>query len=95
MEEKKRKGYKTSKAQVEANKRYLMKNEEAKEKKKISNLKSNGKKFILEYAKLEELEDYEKFIEERKKLLKNCWHNQNIMIYLKHRKKDKKILNNK
>lgn len=74
MEEKKRKGYKTSKAQVEANKRYLMNNEEAKEKKKISNLKSNGKKFILEYANLEELEDYEKFIKERKDILKKVPH---------------------
>lgn len=71
MEEKKRKGYKTSKAQVEANKRYLMNNEEAKEKKKISNLKSNGKKFVLTYAKLEELEEFESFIKERKKILKN------------------------
>ncbi|ALF17414.1 hypothetical protein [Fusobacterium animalis] len=70
MEEKKRKGYKTSKKQVEANNRYLENNEGAKEKKKISNLKSNGKKFILAYAKLEELEEYENFIKERKKNLK-------------------------
>ena len=70
MEEKKRKGYKTSKKQVEANNRYLENNEGAKEKKKISNLKSNGKKFILAYAKLEELEEYENFIKERKKKLK-------------------------
>lgn len=67
MEERKRKGYKTSKKQVEANNRYLENNEEARERKKISNLKSNGKKFILEYANLEELEDYEKFIKKRKK----------------------------
>lgn len=71
MEEKKRKGYKTSKGQVEANNRYLENNEGAKEKKKISNLKSNGKKFILDYANLEELEDYEKFIKERKDILKS------------------------
>lgn len=70
MEEIKRKGYKTSKGQVEANNRYLENNEGAKEKKKISNLKSNGKKFILAYAKLEELEEYENFIKERKKNLK-------------------------
>ena len=70
MEEKKRRGYKTSKGQVEANNRYLENNEGAKEKKKISNLKSNGKKFILSYAKLEELEEYENFIKERKKNLK-------------------------
>ena len=70
MGEKKRRGYKTSKGQVEANNRYLENNKGAKEKKKISNLKSNGKKFILEYANLEELEDYEKFIKERKKNIK-------------------------
>ena len=80
MEEIKRKGYKTSKGQVEANNRYLENNEGAKEKKKISNLKSNGKKFILAYAKLEELEEYENFIKERKKNLKKYWHNQMIMI---------------
>ena len=34
MEEKKRKGYKTSKAQVEANERYLEKNPEARPNKK-------------------------------------------------------------
>ncbi len=70
MEEKKRRGYNTTKAQVEANNRYLETKEGAKEKKKISNLKSNGKKFILDYAKLEELKEYEKFIKERKKNLK-------------------------
>lgn len=70
MKEKKRKGYKTSKGQVDANNRYLENNEGAKEKKKISNLKSNGKKFILEYANLEELKDYENFIKERKNTLK-------------------------
>ena len=45
----KRKGYKTMLEQMEANKRYLEKNKEAKEKKKITSLRSNGKNFIKNY----------------------------------------------
>ena len=48
----KRKGYKKSEEQVAANNRYLKNNKEAREKKKISNYKSNAKNFILKYSNL-------------------------------------------
>lgn len=67
MEEKKRKAYKTVEQQVEANRRYLANNPEAKEKNKISNYKSKAKKFIKEFATLEDLEELLLMIEERKK----------------------------
>lgn len=72
MEEKsvKRKGYKTTEQQTAANKRYLENNPEAKEKKKISNYKSNGKTFIKNFATLEDLQELELLIEERKNILK-------------------------
>ena len=72
MEEKtvKRKGYKTTEQQTSANKRYLENNPEAKEKKKISNYKSNGKTFIKNFATLEDLQELELLIEERKNILK-------------------------
>lgn len=72
MEEKsvKRKGYKTLEQQTAANKRYLENNPEAKEKKKISNYKSNGKTFIKNFATLEDLQELELLIEERKNILK-------------------------
>lgn len=69
-EVKKRKGYKDIKKQIEADKRYLANNPEAKEKKKISAMKSNGKRFIKEFATLEELEEIRILINEREKELK-------------------------
>lgn len=66
----KRKGYKTSKEQVEANNRYLESNKEARERKKISNYKSNAKNFILKYANLEDLKEIESFIKKRENVIK-------------------------
>ena len=66
MERKKRKGYKTMDQQKEADKRYLEKHPEAKEKKKISAMKSNAKRFIKEFAKIEDLEELEKLIQNKK-----------------------------
>lgn len=64
--EEKRKGYKTKEGQKEADKRYLEKHPEAKEKKKISAMKSNTKRFIKDYATLEELEELENLIKNKK-----------------------------
>ena len=65
MEEKKRKGYKTQKQQNEANKRYRA-TEEGKEKTKHSTYKSRARVFINEIASLEELEELEMLIKNRK-----------------------------
>ena len=65
----KRKGYKTMSEQMEANKRYLEKNKEAKEKKKITSLRSNGKNFIKNYSDMASLKEFEILIKERKKEL--------------------------
>ena len=66
----KRKGYKKSEEQVAANNRYLKNNKEAREKKKISNYKSNAKNFILKYANLEDLKEIENFIKKRENVIK-------------------------
>jgi hypothetical protein len=65
----KRKGYKTMLEQMEANKRYLENNKEAKEKKKITSLRSNGKNFIKNYSDMASLKEFEALIQERKKEL--------------------------
>lgn len=70
METKKRKGYSTQDAQNEANKRYLANNPEAKEKFKISSLRSNAKRFINSYSNLDELKELEELILARKEVLK-------------------------
>ncbi len=70
-EKKKRKGYKTIEQQMAATKRYMENNPEAKEKRKSSNYKSNGKNFIKNYATLEDLQEFEELISERKNYLKN------------------------
>ncbi|MHB9299177.1 hypothetical protein ACW0S4_12125 [Fusobacterium polymorphum] len=64
-----RKGYKDIKKQIEANERYLEKNEEAKLKKKIISLRGNGKNYIKNYADLLGLQEFEILIKERKKEL--------------------------
>ena len=64
--EEKRKGYKTKEGQKEADKRYLEKHPEAKEKKKISAMKSNAKRYIREFATLQELEELEILIKNKK-----------------------------
>lgn len=66
MEEKKRKGYKTQTQQYEAEKRWLENNPEAREKKRLNSLKSSAKRFIKDFATLEELEEIEKLIKDRK-----------------------------
>lgn len=66
MEEKKRKGYKTKEGQKKANERYLENNPEAKEKKKINSMRSNTKRFIRDYATLEELKELENLIKNKK-----------------------------
>ena len=65
MEEKKRKGYKTQEQQNEANKRYRA-TEEGKEKTKHSTYKSRARVFINEIATLEELEELEMLIKNKK-----------------------------
>jgi len=65
MEEKKRKGYKTQEQQNEANKRYRA-TEEGKEKTKHSTYKSRARVFINEMATLEELEELEMLIKNKK-----------------------------
>lgn len=52
-------------AQVEANKRYLEKNPEAKERANRSRLKSTCCRFIREFATIEELEELLELIEKR------------------------------
>lgn len=64
--EEKRKGYKTKEGQKKANERYLENNPEAKEKKKINSMRSNAKRFIRDYATLEELEELENLIKNKK-----------------------------
>ena len=66
MEEKKRKGYSTKEGQKEADKRYLEKHPEAKEKKKINSMRSNAKRYIREFATPEELEELEILIKNKK-----------------------------
>lgn len=71
MEEvKKRKAYKTTEQQLAAEKRYLENNPEAKKKKRINTMRSETKKFIREFATLEELKELEEMIELRKEELK-------------------------
>lgn len=69
-EKKKRKGYKTIEQQMAATKRYLENNPKAKELQKKSVAKSQAKKYINEYATIEELKEIEQLIEERKKSFK-------------------------
>lgn len=71
MEVKKRKGYSTQAQQTEATRRYLANNPQARERKKISTLKSSGKKFIRENATLEDLEEFKQLIKERENIIKN------------------------
>lgn len=74
MEEKKRRGYKTKEQQTAANKRWEERNPEAKEKNKISRLKSTAKRFVKQYASDIELDELQVFIKEKKgeiKMLKN------------------------
>ncbi|WP_338948195.1 hypothetical protein [Fusobacterium varium] len=66
----KRRGYASTEQQVEANKRYLEANPDAKERKKILSMKSAGKNFIKNYSSLEDLEMFKSLIEEREKILK-------------------------
>ncbi|MDK4481524.1 hypothetical protein MWG07_10005 [Fusobacterium necrophorum] len=66
MEVKKRKGYKTQEQQTQATKAYR-ETEKGKKSTLRSNYKSNCKKFIREFADLEELEELETLIQERKK----------------------------
>ncbi|WP_336182012.1 hypothetical protein [Fusobacterium polymorphum] len=65
MEEKKRKGYKTQEQQNEANKRYRA-TEEGKKNTKHSTYKSRARVFINEMATLEELEELENLIKNKK-----------------------------
>nr|DAG03350.1 MAG TPA: hypothetical protein [Siphoviridae sp. ct6rT12] len=64
--EEKRKGYKTKEGQKKANERYLEKNPEAKERKKINSMRSNTKRFINEFANPQELEELEILIKNKK-----------------------------
>ena len=64
MEKKKRKYVYNKEKQMEANKRYLENHPEAKERRKISNYKSNTKTFIKKYATKENLIELRNLIEE-------------------------------
>ena len=64
QKQKKRKGYNNIFDQMEANKRYLENHPEAKERRKISNNKSNTKTFIKKYDTKENLIELRNLIEE-------------------------------
>lgn len=64
--EEKRKGYKTTQQQLEANKRYLENNPEARVKKQYSSERSTAKRFIGK-STLEDLEMLKNLIDERMK----------------------------
>lgn len=66
MEQEKRKAYKTSKQQLEANKRYLENNPEARVKKQYSSERSTAKRFIAKSTS-EDLEMLKTLIDERLK----------------------------
>lgn len=61
--------YKTSEAQRRATKKW---DEENKKYKRIRDYRSKGLKFIREYSEMDDLEEFEEVIENRKKLLKNA-----------------------
>ncbi len=65
----KRKGYKTMAQQIATDMKYLESDPDAAMRKKVSNYKSNGKAFITKYASLEDLQEFEKLIQDRKELL--------------------------
>ena len=69
MEKEKRKGYKDPEGQKRANERYLKNNPEAVSKGTIRSIKSNAKRYIREFANLEELNELEILIKNRKKVL--------------------------
>lgn len=71
MEEvKKRKAFSTKEQRNEAQKKYIS-SEKGKEAQKKATSKSQTKKYINEYATLEELEEIEQLIMKRKNVLKN------------------------
>lgn len=70
-EVKKRRGYKTKEQQNEAMKRYYNNNPDAKLKKTITTAKGQCKRFIKEFATLEELQEIRILIDSREKELKN------------------------
>lgn len=67
--EKKRKGYQSSKAQVEANKRYLERHPEQRKKKRVGTLRSECKNFIKNHATLEEIIELRELLSEREEFL--------------------------
>lgn len=71
MEEvKKRKGYKTPEGQKKANELYLSKNPEAKKMKNVNSMRSNAKRYIKEFATLEEVAELKNLMENRIEELK-------------------------
>lgn len=62
-----RKGYKTSAAQVAANKRAEEKNPDLRERNKISRLKSTCKRYIREFATVEDIEELRDLLGERER----------------------------
>ena len=70
--ETKRKGYSTQQAQNEANKRYYHASEENRQRRLYIQAKSTAKNFILKRAKLDDLKELEKQIQEKiKKIEEN------------------------
>lgn len=63
----KRKGYKDIEQQLEADKRYLKNNPEARKRKRISSLRSSCRRYIREFATKEELIEFKNLIEKKLK----------------------------
>lgn len=67
--EEKRKGYKTKKGQLAANKRYLDSHPEQKAKNRILTYRATSKNFIKNYATLEDIVEIRQLLDEREKFL--------------------------
>ena len=68
-----RKGYKSIEEQLEADRRYLKNNPAAKEKKKISTLRSQAKRYVREYMSIEEYGDFIQLMDSRIDKLEREW----------------------
>ncbi|CAL7893312.1 hypothetical protein FUSNEC_GEN_287_01440 [Fusobacterium necrophorum subsp. funduliforme] len=65
-----RRGYKTSAAQVAANKRAEEKNPDLRERNKISRLRSTCKRYIKEFATVEDIELLRELLDQREEIVK-------------------------
>ena len=67
MQEKRRRGYSTQEQQREADKRYYNASEENRIRKQYNNAKSTARNFIKKRATLEDLDELDNLIKEKKK----------------------------